>query len=460
MLRATFMLTTLLWLIVPTFALNILLTSTSSWGSTNVRHLQKTLQQHNHTVVLIAPELSSEISSGPVPAAGVKDAKKAFLDSLVQQPETSSKSIEIGARVLPQRAKNVVTRADVQAAAAAAAAAAMGAAPPKDTQTSTEDFATIEPVAINELFGNDANVQDCWYVNSTAATALLLAYDVILPKYYPDFVPDLVIVGPESGVFNTPSTPSHKRILGQAAHIREEMAQLSMVKNTPVITVSTADTEIIHSSVEELTKKDSMVAKNIEFVSTKVVELIDKLLQQQITNTFPASEGKLQRLLPSQLWLNVNFPSFQDSTQCSVSGSVPGSSSTANMPEFTQVSFDVLDPVSIVRLPKYQISESGDVVEVVGEYGININTHEVTHLNEPESETYIDTDSYYYMYRLKSYQKTPRNPHQDYSDNDDFKTLVRDNEMEIAVLSDCSISVVANNLETYGLDRNVWELVL
>lgn len=391
------------YFILPTVALNILLTSTNSWVSKNVRHLQAELESQYHNVVLVAP-LYEDGTTGDVKYDG--GAFGHLLPSH-QQYYNNMKKVKRGA-------KGVILN-QVQ-----------------------EDEGADESVVQTEMFGQDPQNLKAWYVNESAPRGLLIAMDIIIPTYYPGFEIDLVII-PNEGLSLTLST----KVVGNDESRLDEMAKICMIKNHPVISVSTEDEETIY--FQELKGRNNISKTNTKFVNSKIIQLIDTLSRS-------AGSG---RVLPEQTSLNVNFPSMNyENSQCHISRSKPELN-----PDFQQIEFDQSEEASgAVYFPLYTLTSSGDLI-LEGEYRVNTKSAiEKRQYRTDADGTYVDIESDYYKHKKMYYnKKRSGHPYQDYSDNEDIKTMR--NDMERNTLDACGITVVVNNLNSKGLGRDYFSII-
>lgn len=320
----------LLLLLPVVSALNILLSSTDSWVSSNVRYLYPALRAAGHDVVYIGPlnfldpeayesdfqryedgfqenQAADIIADGQAHKRLTQNSAGAF-DHLAEANQEYFKNIR-KRNIVPRGAKNSLAK--------------------KDLQDFDQQYASQkEKLVKNRVYGQDPLNSDFWYVDANPLVALAAAFDHILPQYYDGFTPDLVLVGPNAGLHLTPDDLLHSSgfkaedlmALADCAHVMRLLAQFH---NFPVVSVSVEDEEHVYFededifNVEEEYSKSfrrNIVSKNIEFVNQRVVALV---------------ESVASRLTPN-LALNVNFPSINRRlSKCFTKGSLG--------PDFVQV---------------------------------------------------------------------------------------------------------------------------
>ncbi|KAL7662425.1 Survival protein SurE-like phosphatase/nucleotidase domain-containing protein [[Candida] zeylanoides] len=427
-------------LIIPTtLALNILLSSSESWVSQGVRRLQQDLEAQNHTVVLVAPLYSQLEREAPHDI----DIDGGAFGHLLSAPTSDDTPTVRGVKNIAHTVKypHVEDPADNSMAAK-----------------------TYRPFRAKQ-FGQDPLDKNAWFVDESPSIALLVAYDIILPKFYPKFSPDIVILGPDQGLALTPRVPAHRRaVVSDRFVASEEMSRLSMVKNYPTIAISTADHQYAYFQKSssssssssngsqqplKLRQGDEVAALNLNFINERVAQLLATLLEKQAaTNS--------TRLLPLQTSLNINFPSMNyGSSRCSTGGT-PSAGRPRAGPAFEQIVFTDELKRNAFTVPSYVLSDEGDLI-VEGEYAMDVVTSRRRSRIESEDNTFIDTASDYYKHRQKWYKRDEApSPH--FSDNEDLRSLVVTNDIETMALNDCMVTVTVNNLKRNGLGTNYFKL--
>lgn len=429
-----------------TLGLNILMSSKNSWVSKNTRHLYAGLKAEGHNVKLIAPlnnnghiteaGLASENNGASKREQGEQEEKREIVNGgdfghLLPVHQKYYKTIK-KLNNLPRGAKNVILKKDLE----------------------NSDGRSTETVR-NNYFGQDPLDESVWYVNASPLESLLIAFDVLLPQFEPDFKPDLVVLGPDEGLSLTPSTSSHQPLFHEnhpnSDNVLDSMMRLTMLKKFPVIGVSTGDDHHIYFQDEtffniqqnvlskQLLKKN-VFTKNIKFINARVIDLINKLTTSE------------QGILPENVALNVNFPSINhDVSHCTTSWK----NKNNNDPTFKQVVYDKkYDHSKHNILPKYELVN--DTIHIVGEYRVKID-------EDAEQQTFVDKKSYYYSHILRRSSSTdsttePSGVSQDYSDNDDINQIMS-NIDELNVLKNCGISVSVNHLiKGHGLGKDFFDL--
>lgn len=436
-----------------TLGLNILMSSKDSWVSKNTRHLYAGLKAEGHDVRLIAPlnnnghlndaSIANEKSTSSKREQDGQDGQREILNGgdfghLLPVHQKYYKTIK-QLNNLPRGAKNVILKKDL---------------------TNMEEKTNL---VYNNYFGQDPLDKSVWYVNASPLESLLIAFDILLPQFEPDFKPDLVLLGPDEGLSLTSSTASQQPLF-QENHPNSDngldsMMRLAMLKKYPVIGVSTGDDHHIYFQDENffniqqgvLSKhllKKNIFTKNIKFINSRVIELINKL------------KASNEAMLPENVALNVNFPSINhDVSHCTTSWKDKNN----NNPTFKQVVYDKkYDHSKHNILPKYELVN--DTIRVVGEYSVTAD-------EDVEQQTFVDKKSYYYSHILRrdtstdattdtelNSIETSGNPSQDYSDNDDINQIMS-NIDELNVLKNCGISVSVNHLiKGNGLDKDFFDL--
>lgn len=437
-----------LFLIPSTLALNILLSSSNSWVSKNIRHLQYELELQNHKVILVAPLYNRCLGNADCSARSDIRAETSEFDGgeyghLLKSHQAYYKNLKAAAADVVRGAKGVILN-----------------------KKSYTPFETSDNSYQGKDFGQDPLNLNAWFVNNSPTNTLLIALDIILPKFYPDFQPDLIILGPDEGVSFTDLVPYSKRIMGDSINPHEEMVRLAMIKNIATVCIGTEDKHNVYYQDEkvfdvtqqifpssdsddtvevELSTKNNRFVQNIKFINSKVVELIGTLSEKKDLN-------KTDALLPNQTSLNINFPSMNhDYSRCLTSRM----NKDLN-PKFNQIIYDEEESsMDYFKIPLFVMASNGELV-LEGEYTIDISTNLKLMREDPVDETYIDTASLYFKHRVKAYKD--ETPPQDYSDNEDFRKLVLRNDLERLALRDCLISVTVNNLEFNGLGKEYFDL--
>lgn len=435
-----------------TLGLNILMSSKDSWVSKNTRHLYAGLKAEGHDVRLIAPlnnnghfndaNLANEESASSKREQEEQDEQREIVNGgdfghLLPVHQKYYKTIK-ELNNLPRGAKNVILKKDLN---------------------SVEETNVVS----NNYFGQDPLDKSVWYVNASPLESLLIAFDVLLPQFDPEFKPDLVLLGPDEGLSLTPTTASQQPLF-QENHPNSDngldsMMRLAMLKKYPVIGVSTGDDHHIYFQDENffniqqsvLSKqllKKNVFTKNIKFINSRVIDLINKLKTSN------------EAILPENMALNVNFPSMNhDVSHCTTSWK----NKNSNDPTFKQVVYDKKYQHSKNNiLPKYELVN--DTIHIVGKYSVRVD-------EDVEEQTFVDKKSYYYSHILRRAtsldatidsespsSQTSENPSQDYSDNDDINQIMS-NIDELNVLKNCGISVSVNHLiKGNGLDKGFFDL--
>lgn len=393
-----------LLIVQQAYSLNILLTSRDSWVSKDTRMLYSALKAEKHNVVMVAPLYNNVHQSDYSKREENTVNDGGDFGHLLSVHQTYFRNLK-KLMSLPKGAKNVISRRD------------------------EIDFDTkydSEKLIKNDSYGQDPLDESIWYVNSPAVKSLLVAYDLILPKYYPDFKPDLVIMGPNQGLSLTPNDYDINSMFSDDDNCLQSMIKLSQIKNHPVIAVSTEDNHHIYFQDEQVfniqqeslskTLKKNVFGTNVQFVNHKIIELI---------NSFST--------IPANLALNVNFPSINHQHSHCFTKNINSKASRSN-PFFEVIDYEILpDTNNTVILPKLAFEDNGIIV--TGNYEVKLVE------DEP---TYVDKRSYYYQQTLKNYQPPT------ISDNDDINELYHNNKPEWDAINSCKITV--SSLSNLGID--------
>lgn len=286
-----------------------------------------------------------------------------------------------------------------------------------DSQKFDTEFETQKIVNLNS-FGQDPLNPDFWFVNSSPLEALSFGLDTIIPEHLPEFVPDIVVVGPNDGLHLSPVTSRQPKItfvdLSWAANQVNAMTQLLQVKNLRSIAVSIEDHGSIYYCDEEYFNveppsyrrsfKRNHVSKNVRFVNSRMVSLIESVGVE----------------LPERVALNINFPSLNHrDSSCSTKG--------RHGPTFNQVVRPGAKSAAIGKValvPEFQIEDN--VVTRSGEKYLKIS-------EGSESEELAEIE----LARLRDSMVV--------TDSKDMD-MVDGNPAELDTLNKCAISVAVNHL--------------
>lgn len=268
----------LLFISTTVTSLNILITTTDSWVSKNTRLLYSSLKE-KHNVKLIAPLYQYNLEKNNIPLFSNKLAKDGgeygHLLSVHQTYFHNLRSIN------SKRAKGVKFEQD---------------------ESQSESESSTQDIVQSNQFGQDPLDKNCWYVDSNPFNSLQIGLDVILPNYYPDFKPDLTIIGPNEGLQN-------QQIINKMIH--------STITNNNISTIafSTEDEHHIYyqdenyfhissNSIHQL-MKHNVFTKNIKFINKEIGRIIDNLSNKGV------------------IGLDFKFPSFNHfNSHCITSNSL------------------------------------------------------------------------------------------------------------------------------------------
>ncbi|KAG7665133.1 uncharacterized protein J8A68_001189 [[Candida] subhashii] len=326
--------------------LNIVLTTTDNWVAKNIRMLYSHLKHHNHNVILVAPlyqtiEDDDAITDDP---SAIEDGGE--YGHLLPVHQTYFKNIKL---LNSRKAKHVIPRQDI-----------------------------FIPVKTSQ-FGQDPLEKDAWYINSSPMDSLTIGMDILLPKYYPDFKPDLIIVGPNEGLES----------LATVGNMIE-----SSIDNygIPVIGISTQDSHAVYYHDEKYFQinpsntqhllKHNIFGKNIKFINKQVDSLIDNITQMKKTNNSAA------------IGLNVMIPSINHAeSHCMTSKHSQLEYQQVVLPNFNKIptkKFEIDDTLHISTVSK-NISKR-DTKQEDGPTVV-VEENDVEH-----KSTFVDVSSYYYQF--------------------------------------------------------------
>lgn len=415
----------LIALIHSVAALNILLTATDSWVSKNIRHLYTFLVNEGHTVVLVAPlynnayrlahqaphSTSSTTTSQTLSVASQDTLLKLAKRDKDSHDESTADIVDGGEfghllpvhqtyyknilriNSIPKRAKNAIHKKELD----------------EFEQKIVTKFNNTRQMGHDPL---DANI---WYVNSTPLNSLRVAFDVILPEFHNNFVPDVVIVGPNEGSSLTTS-PEHT---GNTNLEALSMLQASLTKNITTVGISSEDYHQIYFQDEKYFKiqapnmlKQNVFGKNINFINRKISQLLQGLD------------------LSKPVAVNVNFPSMNHESSRCITSSV-GTHGFSRVHNVTAIS-----PAPIVQ--KFELYDN--MVSLA-----KMETVEV----ELESSTFQDKRSNYYKHKSYTLDRDSLLGAESLADIISFSSAAE--HEELSILHNCGISVnvmaLAENLD-------------
>ncbi|KAK6456682.1 acid phosphatase-like protein [Scheffersomyces xylosifermentans] len=407
-------------------SLNILLSTTDSWVSKNVRLLYSSLTANGHNVLLVAPLYNTDVQDQ---ALGQEQTQQ--VDSLFQVTKRDveeESSIKDGGEFghllpvhqtyyknilkinqLPKRAKNVVRKEDL----------------------TKFESTVVSSVKNTKQFGQDPLDSNIWYVNSTPLNSLLVAFDVIIPKFKTEFKPDVVIVGPNEGLsLTTSNNENHTNFQALS------MIQASVNNNLTTIGLSTEDNHHIYYQDEKFFNiqspqilKQNVFGRNINFINKRVNQLLEWL-----SVTSPKEV----------LALNINFPSINHQNSRCIT-------SNAEAPDFHHVeSVSSIFPPS--NLPKFELKDK--YIELNEEELLSKTAEKrLTKRDDLESDsTFVDKRSYYYVQNIKNHAKSTLRG------IESIRQFIADGQAqldEMSILKQCGISVIRLAVDRQLVDQFV-----
>ncbi|CCG23839.1 hypothetical protein CORT_0E02520 [Candida orthopsilosis Co 90-125] len=324
-------------ILTTTFSLNILLTSIDNWTSKNVRFLQSHLQQQGHNVILMAPLYQQNLNlSIPIKfTPGIKDIRDGgeYGHLLpVHQKYYFKMSNEN-----QKRAKQVVFEDDVL----------------KEEIVEEEEE---KDVVLNNQYGSDPSNHNAWYINCDAMNALNIAMNLLIPKFYPDFEIDLVLIGPNEGL-------DHSQIITSMVHqVNTEKIDAIAVSTQDFHQVYYQDEKYFRASFGDIDfqlSKSNVYTKNIKLIDRHVVSLVDNLVQLGRNDNENTDGGA-----SATIGLHLQYPSMNfRNAYCQTSPTTDldyqvmlGDKKSKNKQNAENVT--VLD---------YEMESSGKIVEIVEE---------------------------------------------------------------------------------------------
>lgn len=248
--------------------LNIILSTSDSWVTKNVRSLYQDLINENHHVLLVGPLYQSSAlfdldigqnshmrgynEEDSVVINNKENNDGGDFDHLIPANQMFYKNMK---KINFKRVKNIPSQLDMK----------------RD----------LLPNVDGESFGNDPLDKNCWYVNSANPVNILSIFmDNLLPKYYPDFQPDMIVFGPIE------SNDNDQEILN-------EVSKFANFKNIPAITISSSDNKHVYYN-----EVNGQLKKINKFMNSKISDMI-----KQISTT----------KLPDHHSVNMKFPKYLNS---------------------------------------------------------------------------------------------------------------------------------------------------
>lgn len=258
-------------------SLNILLSTTDSWVTKNLRLLYNDLLEQNHSVILVGPlyqtaqslDATDGISSSDVLDGGdfghLLPSNQIYYNNLKKLNDIGFMSSNYPKGVLKQREIDSLNE--------------------KYDETKLHEIQESN----NNQFGFDPLDTNCAYVNTNNPINMLSAFlNTILPKHFSDFEIDLAIVGPTEG-------DSEKTI-----EVVNEMTKFLLVQNIPTISVVSADSNHVYFKNKSLNQQNNIFTKIKKFQNRKIINTINELNQRDI-------------LLPDFHSIQLLFPRYYNS---------------------------------------------------------------------------------------------------------------------------------------------------
>lgn len=219
-----------------------------------------------------------------------------------------------------------------------------------------EEIEEEKDIVLNNQYGLDPSNHNAWYINCDAMNALNIAMNLLIPKYYPDFEIDLVLIGPNEGL-------NHSQIITSMVHqVNAEKIDAIAVSTQDFHQVYYQDEKYFRASFGDIDfqlSKLNVYTKNIKLIDRHVVSLVDNLVrigQDDIGNT----DGGLS----ATIGLHLQYPSMNfRNAYCQTSPT-------------TDLDYQVIlgdkkskkkQNVENVTVFDYEMESSGKIVEIVEE---------------------------------------------------------------------------------------------
>ena len=295
-------------------AKNILLTTTDTWVSKNVRYLYQHLKNEGHNVMLVGPlykynhrtetvagdklsegqniiihnsEKDLEITevTNPAPRIESLDGSEPSLRSReIKESLVGGSLIDGGefSHLLPVHQTYFRNIARINHS-------------PKFSIKSIDkralsktNFKSKKTTAQSNNYGQDPLDENIWYVNSNPMDTLSITLDVLINKV--QFSPEIILIGPNEGTQYTNDDKDNVLL---------QMLRYSKINGIPSIAISTEDNHHIYYQDEKYFNiqsqqplKANTFSENIQFINSQVSKILEKTT------------------LPKSISLNINFPSI------------------------------------------------------------------------------------------------------------------------------------------------------
>ncbi|KAI5959428.1 uncharacterized protein KGF55_005406 [Candida pseudojiufengensis] len=244
-----------------TVALNIIITSTDNWCSSKTRRLQQHLMEKGHNTISISPLYQQNLNL-EIPETfkiGNNAIKNGGEYGHLKQKIRHDSTKYLGKR----GAKQVIFEQ------------------PEEFITERYNFQSFESSILNNQYGQDPENFNAWYTNSNAESMINIAFNTILPKFYPEFKVDLVIIGPNDDNNNDNV-------------IKNMLNDVNVEHSIHAIGISTKDKDTMY--FKDL-KNKSILQKNIDLINQITTQTIVQNLNKLTTND-------------NKLSLFIKFPSL------------------------------------------------------------------------------------------------------------------------------------------------------
>lgn len=298
-------------------AKNILLTTTDTWVSKNVRYLYQHLKNEGHNVMLVGPlykynhrtetvagDKLSEGENESIHNSYMTEAMKSVprIEAL-HDSEATVRSREIkqslGGGSLIDSELSLIDGGEFSHLLPVHQTyfrniARINHSPKFSIKSidkrilSKTNFKSKKTTTQSNIYGQDPLDEDIWYVNSNPMDTLSIALDVLINKV--QFSPEIILIGPNEGTKYTNDDKDNVLL---------QMLRYSKINGIPSIAISTEDNHHIYYQDEKYFNiqsqqplKVNTFSENIQFINSQVSKILEKTT------------------LPKSISLNINFPSI------------------------------------------------------------------------------------------------------------------------------------------------------
>lgn len=301
-----------------TLGLNIILTSTDSWVSSNLRYLYHQLST-NHTVILVGSLYNHQIDY----INDISDGGD--FNHLLPINQIYYRNIDLinqGDKFHPDRRSHDGPHGGPHGKPRGGP---HGDDFPKENHPNFNvdgpmigakgvifnlDSSKSKLVSSNNYFGQDPQNDNIWFINDNPLNSLIKTFDTILPIHYPDFDPDLVIITTNENNYEIPN-------------FNNKMLDYSLSKNVSGLTVAANS---VHSYYHDFNKRRGCKWK-WRFISWKILQMINLLPKNQLQNQNQNHQSLIRfqnrldssnnsAIYPNAIGIKLNLPNFNFFSKC------------------------------------------------------------------------------------------------------------------------------------------------